>query len=57
MYTDTQQADLSTECFIDDMLKLLANKTLGQYGTFELRIRSEFYCSNDVIVGQISLNE
>ena len=26
-----------------------------QYGTFELRIRSEFYCSNDVIVGHISL--
>ena len=26
-----------------------------QYGTFELRIRSEFYCSNDLIVGHISL--
>ena len=26
-----------------------------QYGTFELRIRSEFYCPNDVIVGHISL--
>ena len=29
--------------------------TVRQYGTFELRIRSEFYCSNDVIVGHISL--
>ena len=27
----------------------------GEYGTFELRIRSEFYCSNDVIVRHISL--
>ena len=27
----------------------------SQYGTFELRIRSEFYCSNDVIVGHVSL--
>ena len=24
-----------------------------QYGTFELRIRSGFYCSNDVIVGHL----
>ena len=28
---------------------------IGQYGTFELRTRSEFYCLNDVIVGHISL--
>ena len=28
---------------------------MSQHGTFELRIRSEFYCSNDVIVGHISL--
>ena len=28
---------------------------LHQYGTFELRIRFEFHCSNDVIVGRISL--
>ena len=27
----------------------------SEYGTFDLRIRSEFYCSNDVIVGHISL--
>ena len=26
-----------------------------QYDTFELRIRSEFYCSKDLIVGHISL--
>ena len=28
---------------------LLYNIIFIQYGTFELRIRSEFYCSNDVI--------
>ena len=33
------------------ILKLLSR----EYGTFEFRIRSEFYGSNDVIVGHISL--
>ena len=32
------------------------NKSVyNSQGTFELRIRSEFYCSNDKIVGHISL--
>ena len=30
-------------------------KQVYSYGTFELRIRSKFYCSNDVIVGHVSL--
>ena len=37
------------------VLKFIKVDLTDQYGTFELRILSEFYRSNDVIVGHISL--
>ena len=40
--------------YIDNFKKKsFSRERQGQYGTFELRIR--FYCSNDVIVGYVSL--